>query len=113
MPPLIIASSTKKTRLSRIGADSSNRQPAAALSVSACGAGAGVFGSALSRTASSTAATAKPRMPAPMKAPRQPHRLCIISRLAGATADPSMPAKVWNEKAWPMRSDGTWCDSSA
>ncbi len=48
-----------------------------------------------------------------MKAPRQPHRLCIIKRLAGATADPSMPANVCTEKAWPMRSDGTWCDSIA
>ena len=31
----------------------------------------------------------------------------------GVTAEPSMPAKVCTEKAWPMRSDGTWCDSSA
>ena len=42
-----------------------------------------------------------------MKAPRQPHRLCIASNVAGATAEPSMPAKVCTEKLWPMRSDGT------
>jgi hypothetical protein len=42
-----------------------------------------------------------------MKAPRQPHWLCMISRLTGATAEPSMPAKVWMENAWPMRSPGT------
>ena len=46
------------------------------------------------RMASMIAATASPSVPAPIKAPRQPHRVCMIRRLAGATADPSMPAPL-------------------
>src|SRR6187401_12250 len=103
----------KNARLSRIGAERSRRQPASDDSeVERVPAFAVTV--TPSRTSKSKSATAKPSTPAPIKAPRQPHdELCIIKRLAGATAEPSIPAKVCNEKACPMRSDGTCCDSKA
>ena len=67
----------------------------------------------VAHASSMTAAAMTPSTPAPMKAPRQPHTLCIIKQAGGATAEPSMPAKVCTEKACPMRSAGTCCDSIA
>ena len=113
MPALMIASSMKKNRLSRIGADSS--RPQAPLSFSPCarvGAACAIGWPPLPM-ATSSAAAAKPRTAAPTNAPRQPHCICIISRVTGATAEPSMPAKVCIEKAWPMWRAGTCCDSKA
>src|SRR5207244_8852226 len=60
-----------------------------------------------------SAATAKPSAAAPRKAPRQPKLAAKNRRLAGATAEPRMPAKVWIEYALPMRDGATRCDSRA
>ena len=77
MPPLISASSTKNSRLSRIGADSSSCQPAASFSLSLRGAAGFAVAVSWSRTPSMIAAAMTPSTPAPMKAPRQPHTLCM------------------------------------
>ncbi len=94
MPPVIIASSMKKTRLSRMAGVISSRHPVAVKAPPVRAGAANAGATACPRTASRSIATAKPRMPAPMKAPRQPHRLCIVSRLTGATAEPIIPAKL-------------------
>ena len=88
----------KKNKLSRIGADI-NSCHAVCVVASAALPGSVRLAAATgsSRTIISTAATASPNRPAPMKAPRQPHRFCMIKRLAGVTAEPSRPANVWIE----------------
>src|SRR5262249_36670792 len=108
---VIVGRRTKEARLSTIGADSNSRHPTVVLFALRVDA---EFTRTVeeSRIAKSRAATAMPSAPAPIKAPRHPHWLCIMSALAGATAEPSIPAKVCTEKACPMRSDGTCCDSS-
>ena len=60
-----------------------------------------------------TAATASPSTADAMNAPRQPTTPFRNRRDAGATALPTMPAKVWIEKARPVRSSDTCCDNSA
>src|SRR5262245_59937853 len=92
----------KNARLSRIGADMSRRQPTSgefeAARVLAFAAGVDP-----SRTNKRKNTTAKPSKPAPMNAPRQPHELCIINRLAGATAEPAFRQRCATKK--PGRCD--------
>jgi hypothetical protein len=99
----------KKTRLSRIGGDSSSRQPSAdALATSSlrdlewAGRTTGASPWIARKSAAATPSSAEQR-----KAPRHPTASCIDRSITGAMAEPIIPEQVWNEKTWVMRRGDT------
>ena len=54
-------------------------------------------------TTSNSSATAGPTAPATISAPRPPTVATSAAMIAGATAPPRKPAKVWIENARPIR----------
>ena len=64
-------------------------------------------------TAISSSATSGPTAPVTISAPTPPIMVTSAATMAGATAPPRKPAKVWIEKARPMRASSMWADRIA
>src|SRR6266516_3247952 len=106
-PPMAIEAInniTKNARLRRSGSENRSFQPSPfAASSGGRFAARGIGPPKASRWRIITAAAKTPSSAAATNAPRQPTRSCSSSKAGGATADPSMPAKVWIENACPIR----------
>ena len=64
-------------------------------------------------TAINPSATTGPTAPATIKAPRPPTHATSAAMIAGATAPPRNPAKVWIENARPIRASSMCVDRIA
>ena len=64
-------------------------------------------------TTVSNSATSGPTAPATISAPWPPVMATSAATMAGATAPPRNPAKVWIENARPMRASSMWAERIA
>ena len=64
-------------------------------------------------TTISSSATSGPTAPATISAPRPPTVATSAAMIAGATAPPRKPAKVWIENARPIRASSICADRIA